>query len=237
MVKPDNPEKHGETDFDRAADIEDCKKYGKDLSTMVTKRGGLVVLYHCSINCGMKPKTAWLPRMPGDSMDTIESKEFLYEFSRWPGKYLVNDEAVIAHLSGSQHYVTCAENVCRFCATGGRMGSGDGNRWLSQSTRYCHYRHHNRMVNFSEDPERNQDDPVIGVRSVAVPPNYEASPDPTMSGTVRFLGNTAGVTHHMAQLIFADNQVHGGAKYVKVTAVNGRTDTIHYSDILSLIHI
>ena len=238
VVKPDNPREFGETDFDRNADIEECRKagLGDDKSAavnaaMVAKRGGLVVLYQCSLNCGVKPQTAWLPRMPGDSLEKIESKEFLYEFSRWPGKYLLNDSTVSDHLSDTQHYAICAENVCRFCATGGRMGSGNGNRWLTQSPRYCHYRHHNKMVNLTEDPTYAKGQPAVGIRSVAVPSNYEASPDPTLSGAVRFLGNTAGITFHMAQLIFAENQVNSSMSWVKVTSVNGQNIRIHRSDI------
>ena len=161
-------------------------------------------------------------------MEQLESREFQYEFSRWPGRYLIQSEYICTHLEDRTHYGTCVKKVCAFCATGGRLGSGNGARWLNQSTRYCHQRHENRLVNIMEDPDYCKDESPVQVRSVAIPSEYQASPDATLSGVVRNLGNIGGITDHCAQAVLQDplSQLRSGPAYVKVMHTDGTEDHI-----------
>ncbi len=244
VVKPAKKgQSGGDTDFDRDSDIQDLKsrgfgeeKSGGVLNEQIKIRGGLQVIAQCSVHCGAKPQTLCLPRLPGDSMEKLGSREFLYEFSRWPGRYLIQHEYVGGHLIDAQHYLTCAGTVCHFCATGGRMGSGDGARWLSQSPRFCHFRHQNLLVNMTENPDYHQDQAMVEVRSVAIPPDYEASPDPTLSGALRYLGNVAAITCHCAQMILQDagSQCNSGPDWIRVKMHDGSDQQIHKEDIVAV---
>ena len=85
-------------DFDRKADVQALVSAGKGeeksptvLFHVTKKRGGYLVLICCSIGYGAKPQSLYVPRMPGDTMATLETNEFLYEFAQRLGKVFVAD--------------------------------------------------------------------------------------------------------------------------------------------------
>ena len=83
----------------------------------------------------------------------------------------------------------------------------------------------NALVNVTEDVEYKDGDHPVEVRSVAIPPVYEACTEPSYQGAFRQLGNPAGITGHLAQLVFQkqNTQVGDGCEWIQVGKQTNRT--------------